>query len=46
MTSEDRDPNPNDGTTDTGEGARSSTISLGPSGKRQLPIWQESLLLL
>lgn len=42
MTSEDRDPQ----TTDIGEGARSSTISLGPKGKRQLPIWQESLLLL
>ncbi len=33
-------------TTDSGEGARSSTISLGPKGKRQLPIWQESLILL
>lgn len=42
MTSEDRDPI----STDTGEGARSSTISLGPKGKRQLPIWQESLILL
>jgi signal peptidase I len=42
VTSEDRDPQ----TTDTGEGARSSTISLGPKGKRELPIWQESLLLL
>jgi signal peptidase I len=42
VTSEDRDPV----NTDTGEGARSSTISLGPKGKRQLPIWQESLILL
>ncbi|HSX67541.1 signal peptidase I [Nocardioides sp.] len=46
MTSEDRDPHPINGTTDHGEGARSSTISLGPKGKRQLPIWQESLILL
>lgn len=46
MTSEDRDPHPTNGTTETGEGARSSTISLGPKGKRQLPIWQESLILL
>ena len=46
MTSEDRDPTPLDGTTDNGEGARPSTISLGPKGKRQLPIWQESILLL
>jgi signal peptidase I len=46
VTSEDRDPHPLSGTTDTGEGARSSTISLGPKGRRQLPIWQESLILL